>query len=199
MTANPFDTAAATWDDNPHRVRLMRTLGEAIVREAAVTPEMDVLDYGCGTGLLGLFLLDHAASVTGADNSPGMLDVLRGKIAADGLEAMSVLLLDLERDAVPDRRFDLVVVGMALHHIADVDRVLRAFHTMLRPGGTLCIADLDPEGGAFHDAEADAALIDLTYTRDTTSGEEGLDLIARIRAFDATTPIVAMTGGGGSR
>ncbi|NLF31780.1 MAG: class I SAM-dependent methyltransferase [Planctomycetes bacterium] len=159
MTANPFDTAAATWDDNPHRVRLMRTLGEAIVREAAVTPEMDVLDYGCGTGLLGLFLLDHAASVTGADNSPGMLDVLRGKIAADGLEAMSVLLLDLERDAVPDRRFDLVVVGMALHHIADVDRVLRAFHTMLRPGGTLCIADLDPEGGAFHGGAAHAVSV----------------------------------------
>src|SRR5690606_1702619 len=43
---------------------------------------------------------------------------------------------------------------------------------------------------------SDAALIDLNYTRDTTSGEEGLDLIARIRAFDATTPIVAMTAWG---
>ena len=43
---------------------------------------------------------------------------------------------------------------------------------------------------------ADAALIDLNYTRDTTSGEEGLDLLARIRAFDATTPIVAMTAWG---
>jgi DNA-binding NtrC family response regulator len=43
---------------------------------------------------------------------------------------------------------------------------------------------------------ADAVLIDLNYTRDTTSGEEGLDLIGRIRAFDAHTPIVVMTAWG---
>jgi len=43
---------------------------------------------------------------------------------------------------------------------------------------------------------AEAVLMDLNYTRDTTSGEEGLDLIARIRAFDATTPIVVMTAWG---
>ncbi len=41
--------------------------------------------------------------------------------------------------------------------------------------------------------EFDAALIDLNYTRDTTSGREGLDLLARIRALDATLPVVVMT------
>ena len=43
---------------------------------------------------------------------------------------------------------------------------------------------------------AGAVLMDLNYTRDTTSGEEGLDTIARIRAFDAATPIVVMTAWG---
>src|SRR5690606_23659324 len=43
---------------------------------------------------------------------------------------------------------------------------------------------------------ADAVLMDLNYTRDTTSGEEGLDLIARIRSFDPSTPIVVMTAWG---
>jgi DNA-binding NtrC family response regulator len=43
---------------------------------------------------------------------------------------------------------------------------------------------------------ADAVLMDLNYTRDTTSGEEGLDTIARVRAFDAYTPIVVMTAWG---
>jgi DNA-binding NtrC family response regulator len=43
---------------------------------------------------------------------------------------------------------------------------------------------------------ADAVLVDLNYTRDTTSGEEGLNAIAAIRAFDAHTPIVAMTAWG---
>jgi len=45
--------------------------------------------------------------------------------------------------------------------------------------------------------EADAVLLDLNYTRDTTSGEEGLDAVARIRAFDPHTPIIVMTAWAG--
>lgn len=44
--------------------------------------------------------------------------------------------------------------------------------------------------------KADAVLMDLNYTRDTTSGDEGLDAIARIRAIDAHTPVVVMTAWG---
>jgi DNA-binding NtrC family response regulator len=42
----------------------------------------------------------------------------------------------------------------------------------------------------------DAALVDLNYTRDTTSGQEGLDLIARVRETDATLPVIVMTAWG---
>jgi sigma-B regulation protein RsbU (phosphoserine phosphatase) len=42
----------------------------------------------------------------------------------------------------------------------------------------------------------DLLLMDLNYTRDTTSGREGLELIPRVRAHDATMPIVVMTGWG---
>ena len=38
--------------------------------------------------------------------------------------------------------------------------------------------------------------MDLNYTRDTTSGQEGLDLLARIQAIDATVPVVVMTAWG---
>jgi DNA-binding NtrC family response regulator len=50
--------------------------------------------------------------------------------------------------------------------------------------------------GALRARAPDAVLMDLNYTRDTTSGDEGLDTIARIRAFDAHTPIVVMTAWG---
>ena len=39
----------------------------------------------------------------------------------------------------------------------------------------------------------DLLLMDLNYTRDTTSGQEGLDLLSRIRALDHALPVVAMT------
>ena len=44
--------------------------------------------------------------------------------------------------------------------------------------------------------EFDAVLIDLNYARDTTSGQEGLDLLSHIRAKDSTLPIVVMTAWG---
>jgi tRNA (cmo5U34)-methyltransferase len=97
-TTSHFDQAAATWDDNPMRIALMRAVGEAILREARPTKDMDVLDYGCGTGLVGLYLLPTVRSVTGADNSAGMLEVLRKKIKDGGLENMQTMRLDLEHD-----------------------------------------------------------------------------------------------------
>jgi len=107
--ASYFDQFAATWDDKPSRITAMKTVGEAILREVGPTREMRVLDYGCGTGLLGLFLLPHVASVTGADSSAGMLEVLRKKIRDKGLAAMHAVQLDLEHDPLPVERYDLIV------------------------------------------------------------------------------------------
>ena len=44
--------------------------------------------------------------------------------------------------------------------------------------------------------EYDAVLMDLNYARDTTSGQEGLDLLSQLRSHDPTLPIVVMTAWG---
>jgi 2-polyprenyl-3-methyl-5-hydroxy-6-metoxy-1,4-benzoquinol methylase len=111
---------------------------------------MDVLDYGCGTGLLGLILLPHVRSVTGADSSPGMRQVLEDKIQERGLQHMRVERHDLARDPVPDSRYHLIAANMVLHHVERVQTLLTAFHQMLLPGGFVAIADLDTEPGLFH-------------------------------------------------
>src|SRR2546429_11996 len=46
---------------------------------------------------------------------------------------------------------------------------------------------------AIESREFDAALMDLNYTRDTTSGQEGLDLLTRIQMLDSTSPVIVMT------
>ena len=46
---------------------------------------------------------------------------------------------------------------------------------------------------ALEAGEFDAVLMDLNYARDTTSGQEGLDLLARIQGLDSTLPVVVMT------
>ena len=154
-SADHFDQMAADWDSEPRRVALMKAIGQAVLRESAPVQNKDVLDYGCGTGLIGLYLHPHVRSVTGADNSPGMLAELQRKMAAGELTSIRAIQLDLEHDPIPADRYDLVVVGMALHHIANTGRVLHAFYELLRPGGLLCLADLDTEPGTFHGPDMD--------------------------------------------
>ena len=151
---NRFDQSAAEWDNEPQRIKLMKAVGEAILRQVKPTHEMNVLDYGCGTGLVGLFLLPHVNSVAGADSSAGMLAVLRAKIKASEFGNMRAVQLDLEKQPAPPDRFHLVVSSMVMHHVADVERVLASFHEMLLPDGAICITDLDAEPGVFHSAEA---------------------------------------------
>jgi len=49
---------------------------------------------------------------------------------------------------------------------------------------------------ALGQSDYDVLLIDLNYTRDTTSGQEGLDLLARIQEYDSRLPVIVMTAWG---
>src|SRR5215813_8354272 len=49
---------------------------------------------------------------------------------------------------------------------------------------------------SIEERDFDVLLMDLNYTRDTTSGQEGLDLLTRIQKLDSTLPIVVMTAWG---
>ncbi len=83
--------------------------------------------------------------------------------------------------------------------IADDQRdVLESLRLLFKGEGYALETFPDPHAliDALRTRSTDAVLMDLNYTRDTTSGEEGLDAIAAIRAFDASTPIVVMTAWG---
>ena len=77
----------------------------------------------------------------------------------------------------------------------DQQHILDAIELLLRPEGYEVDFARSPVlvREALVTATYDAALIDLNYTRDTTSGKEGLDLISEIAAGDSTLPIIVMT------
>jgi 2-polyprenyl-3-methyl-5-hydroxy-6-metoxy-1,4-benzoquinol methylase len=145
-----FDAKASTWDADPAKVERARRVAEAIARDVPDLARRSVLDYGAGTGLLGFHLLPRAARITFADASRGMLAVVEEKISGTSAGKADAVLLDLTRDPPPAGRFGLVATLMALHHVPDVAGILRAFHSILEPGGVLCISDLDLEDGSFH-------------------------------------------------
>src|SRR5512135_3841299 len=155
LDAAHFDAKARQWDDNPvFRERGLK-IAQAVRQSVPLNRHMSALDYGCGTGLLSFPLRDELGAILAADSSSGMLDVLAGKIAAQGVRNMTPVKIDLLADPPPAQRFDLIVTSMTLHHVPDTDPILRLFHDLLNPGGYLCIADLDTEDGSFHGIEVD--------------------------------------------
>lgn len=119
-----------------------------------------MLDYACGDGVLTCCLRAHYPRAVGVDVSERMLDRYRAAAASLGLgpEAMAAVRADLagtdddDEDASSDgpalRGFDLVAVGMALHHFSDPAAALRRLAARLRPGGTLLVVDWAPLDGS---------------------------------------------------
>jgi 2-polyprenyl-3-methyl-5-hydroxy-6-metoxy-1,4-benzoquinol methylase len=151
MSATPsFDDRAQTWDLDPGKQERAVTVATVFRQRVPLSRDWYALEYGCGTGLLSFALHADLGRITLADSSPGMLAVVDRKIAAAGLTHLQPLALDLLTDPPPAERYDLIYTLMTLHHVADVGRLLRIFHGLLRPGGWLGIADLDREDGSFH-------------------------------------------------
>src|SRR5918993_3852525 len=80
----------------------------------------------------------------------------------------------------------------------DQSDVLEALRLLLKAEGFILETASSPAGvlAAVEAREFDVALIDLNYARDTTSGEEGLNLLSRIQGIDPTLPVVVMTAWG---
>ena len=80
----------------------------------------------------------------------------------------------------------------------DQPDVLEALRLLLKAEGFEAVTASSPGDvlSAAESDELDLALIDLNYTRDTTSGKEGLDLLTSLRELDGTLPVVVMTAWG---
>lgn len=152
MTTEHFDKAAADWDTKPRRVQLAEKISGAIAR-LPLSQEMNAMEYGCGTGLVGLSLAPSLKWLTSIDTSQGMLDTLQKKITEQGIKNVTPLCCDLLADDY-NQSHDLIFCAMTLHHIKDAEGLLRRLANLLHPGGYLAVADLAEEDGSFHDPEA---------------------------------------------
>jgi DNA-binding NtrC family response regulator len=94
----------------------------------------------------------------------------------------------------------MVVQSAAVRVLVADDQpdVREALRLLLKGEGfeTATVASPSAVLAAIETREFDAVLIDLNYARDTTSGEEGLDLLSRVRTLDSTLPVVVMTAWG---
>ncbi|KAI4954201.1 hypothetical protein J4E91_001911 [Alternaria rosae] len=192
-----FSKEALEWDSNEKHVESTSKALEAIKRYVpafkdgsnrgitiiSTTParltiiaDLDVLEIGCGTGLLSFMLAPHVRSLIGVDTADGMISAFDTKLAdlpiehpnlcsvnhfltnPDSHELQSAaVLLATHRGEAPSPpysyRFDLVVSHLTLHHIPSMAEILATMHKCLKPGGVIALTDYEdfgPEAVPFH-------------------------------------------------
>ena len=146
-----FDAAALNWDEEPRRVKVAGEIAAAMQEKIPLSKEWDALDFGCGTGLVTLQLAPALRSMTGIDSSSGMLDRLKAKIEMSGFSNVRGELCDLGKGELPAGRYHLITSAMTLHHIEKIVPLLQSLKALLHPGGWIALADLESEGGRFHE------------------------------------------------
>jgi SAM-dependent methyltransferase len=121
-----------------YRLPYPETMLADLVLQAEVSGHGRLLDLACGTGQLAFPLRRWFGEVWAVDQEPDMVQAVRAKAAAQGVEDVRRIVADAETlDAEPDY-FDLVVIGNAFHRL-NRDLVAGKILGWLKPGGCLAL------------------------------------------------------------
>jgi SAM-dependent methyltransferase len=107
--------------------------------DAGLAPDARIVEIGCGTGQMSLYLARGARRVIGADLTRASL--LLGAAAAKrfGVEGVQFVETDLHRPGLRAGAYDLVYCSGVLHHTPDPAHAFASLVPLLRPGGMLVI------------------------------------------------------------
>ncbi|MWC29207.1 class I SAM-dependent methyltransferase [Paenibacillus sp. MMS18-CY102] len=133
----------ATVYDTPERIEIAKVSSDAIREYVGDASGKNAIDFGCGTGLVGMSLLNEFHSVLFLDTSPSMIDQIERKISDLNLQNADTLCFDFEKSDLTELRADYIFMAQVLLHIPDVEFVLARLFDVLHEGGHLLIVDFD--------------------------------------------------------
>lgn len=138
-----FVRAAERFEHSPISQQLA-ALTDHVFPLLTLTDQQHWMDFGAGTGALSVPLAAHVSKVTALDTSAAMLAKLADKHIAN--------ITTLEQDIFCglSQTYDGVISSMALHHVADIPRLLSCMQQCLNQNGQLALIDLYSEDGSFH-------------------------------------------------
>ena len=152
LELDKFGALAHRWWDPQGPQKALHALNPPRLRyvvERASLAGTQVLDVGCGGGLLSEALAEEGAAVTAIDLAPELIKVARLHRLETGVDVdyrlQSVEALATERPA----SFDVVTCMEMLEHVPDPGAIIEACSTLLKPGGRLFVSTLNRTPAAF--------------------------------------------------
>lgn len=158
-----FDKMALDWGTNPIFAEMSRKFATGIMDQLrnhlSGKSSLNVMDFGCGTGALSLYLLnEYGKSVEcldAVDVSEGMLKQFaekKEKLVNEGLlngNLLNIHNLDMTSDnhALIGKKntYDLIVSSMCFHHLPNIPEKLKLFASYLKQGGMIVFLDMDKD------------------------------------------------------
>ena len=111
-----------------------------------LTPDMEVLEFGCGTGSTAIAHAPYVKHIQAIDISPKMIEIAKSKGEAQGVENVTFERSTLDEVKVPDRTLDAVLGLNILHLVDDKAAAINRVFRLIKPGGvfvssTVCLGD----------------------------------------------------------
>ncbi|WP_058300622.1 class I SAM-dependent methyltransferase [Gorillibacterium timonense] len=135
MIANMYDT--------PERIHTAKVASDAIREYLVDAKNKSAIDFGCGTGLVGMNLLNDFDSMLFLDTSQNMITQIKQKISDLAIPNADTVCFDFEQDELSDLHADYIFMAQVLLHIPDFEFVLSRLFEVLNEGGHLLIVDYD--------------------------------------------------------
>ncbi|GAA4653254.1 class I SAM-dependent methyltransferase [Anaerocolumna aminovalerica] len=135
MIANIYDTS--------ERVQIAKVSSDAIRECLFDTKSKKAIDFGCGTGLVGMDLLKDFNTMLFLDTSQNMINQIKQKISGSNIQNADTLCFDFEKDSLLDLHADYIFMAQVLLHISDVELVLSRLYEVLEESGHLLIVDFN--------------------------------------------------------
>lgn len=171
-----FNQAANTWD-TPEKIEQCIHYAKEISKHIKDEP-LKILEVGCGTGLLGSQFVKGQNQLIGVDTSVGMLAVFNSKFKNN--PNVKSFLLNLEKENLLDKDFNLTISSMAFHHLIDPVAMLEKLKSLSRENALIAIVDLDEEDGSFHPDPKKMGVHHFGFSKKTIESwgqEAGLNLL----------------------
>ncbi|KAB2333967.1 class I SAM-dependent methyltransferase [Bacillus mesophilum] len=149
MEENVFEQMANKYD-TAERIEMAKIITNEVKNALQNSQTNSLIDYGSGTGLVGLELTPLVKSVLLVDSSQKMLDVAQAKITHKGISNASTLYSDFTQEMPNDVKADIVVMSLVLLHIPDTRKILQSLFNILHDGGRLIIVDFDKNDKIQH-------------------------------------------------